>query len=558
MTKNCRQCQIAFEITDEDLAFYDKLSPIFNEKKYQIPPPTLCSDCREQRRVSYRVERSLYNRKCDLCQKDIISIYSPGNSYTVYCLKCWWSDKWNPLEHGRAYDFNRSFFEQFHEFHKTVPQLAIQNDNGVKSDNCEYCQDFAFGKNCYLVIGSWYNRDSMYSTNCSHVVEIVDCEEVNTDCELVYFSLYCHRLYHCAFLQYCENCSDCFFGYDLKGCSYCLGCYGLRQKRFYIFNKPYSEEEYRKKINQFRSGSYAEWEKTKKYFLQWINQFPRQCTYLYQCENSNGNFLFHCKNSYGFSLDDAEDCKFFYRGDAPQFCYDVHQSGRPKWCYEGLTPDESYMTHFTTWCWRNKYLLYSDNCHNSCEYLFGCSGLKKAKYCILNKQYTKEEYEKLVPQIITSMQERGEWGEFFPMQYSPFGYNETLASELYPLTKEQAKQDGLSWREETKKDISPQTYQIPDDIQAVSDDIVKELLVCTACGKNYRVIPQEVAFYRKMDLPVPRHCYNCRHKERLTMMAPFKLWVRDCMKCGKQMKTIYASDRPDIVYCEECYLKVVY
>ena len=28
----------------------------------------------------------------------------------------------------------------------------------------------------------------------------------------------------------------------------------------------------------------------------------------------------------------------------------------------------------------------------------------------------------------------GEWGEFFPSSLSPFGYNETVAQEYFPLT----------------------------------------------------------------------------------------------------------------------------
>ena len=88
--------------------------------------------------------------------------------------------------------------------------------------------------------------------------------------------------------------------------------------------------------------------------------------------------------------------------------------------------------------------MYIDNCYNS-EHLFGCVGLRNKKYCILNKQYTQEEYEKIVPQIITHMQTTtakdgagSERGEFFDPQLSPFGYNETVANEYYPLSKEQA------------------------------------------------------------------------------------------------------------------------
>jgi hypothetical protein len=62
-TKICKQCNSSFEITDKDLEFYDKISPTFNGEKFEIPAPTLCSDCRQQRRIVWRNERKLYRRK---------------------------------------------------------------------------------------------------------------------------------------------------------------------------------------------------------------------------------------------------------------------------------------------------------------------------------------------------------------------------------------------------------------------------------------------------------------------------------------------------------------
>jgi hypothetical protein len=56
----------------------------------------------------------------------------------------------------------------------------------------------------------------------------------------------------------------------------------------------------------------------------------------------------------------------------------------------------------------------------------------------LNKQYTKEEYNILVPKIIEHMISTGERGEFFPPKYAPFGYNESLANEYFPLRQTEA------------------------------------------------------------------------------------------------------------------------
>jgi hypothetical protein len=113
--KTCQNkwCQTQFEVTDSDRAFYEKVSPSFNGKKYLIPEPTRCPDCRMQRRLSFRNERNLYKRKCSKTEKDIISIYSPNNPQVVYNREEWWSDSWDPLEYGRDYDFTGRFFEQY-------------------------------------------------------------------------------------------------------------------------------------------------------------------------------------------------------------------------------------------------------------------------------------------------------------------------------------------------------------------------------------------------------------------------------------------------------------
>src|SRR6185369_2620852 len=136
MLKPCRQCAQQFEITEEDLKFYDKVSPIFAGEKFQVPPPTLCPDCRQRQRLSFRNERKLYHRKCDLCQQEIISIFSPDKPYTIYCPKCWWSDKWDAKKYARDFDFSRPFFDQLKELQLKVPLLSMINN---KPENSSYC-----------------------------------------------------------------------------------------------------------------------------------------------------------------------------------------------------------------------------------------------------------------------------------------------------------------------------------------------------------------------------------------------------------------------------------
>ncbi|MDP2669519.1 MAG: hypothetical protein Q8O99_00455 [bacterium] len=73
--KTCRVSGTKFPIYQSDLDFYNKISPRFASKQFQIPTPTLCPEEREVRRMSRRNERKLYRRTCDKTGKSIISMY---------------------------------------------------------------------------------------------------------------------------------------------------------------------------------------------------------------------------------------------------------------------------------------------------------------------------------------------------------------------------------------------------------------------------------------------------------------------------------------------------
>src|SRR3989338_6718057 len=102
-TRDCQNCKKPFVIELDDFGFYERI---------QVPPPTFCPRCRDQRRMTFRNERSLYRRKCDLCGKNIIARFSPDKPYPVYCRECWWSDKWDPKSFGKNYDFSRPFLDR--------------------------------------------------------------------------------------------------------------------------------------------------------------------------------------------------------------------------------------------------------------------------------------------------------------------------------------------------------------------------------------------------------------------------------------------------------------
>ena len=135
------------------------------------------------------------------------------------------------------------------------------------------------------------------------------------------------------------------------------------------------------------------------------------------------------------------------------------------------------------------------------------------------------------------MQKTGERGEGFTSSISPFGYNETLAQEYFPLNKEKALIAGYTWMDqEYPINISEHmqtmnAQDLPDTISDVSDDIINKAIVCEVTRKPFRIIKSELEFYRKHNLPLPRKHPNQRHLERMQLRNPRKLRDRQCSKC---------------------------
>ena len=557
MQKRCKQCATNFQITNLDLEFLEKISPSFNDKKYQIPSPTLCPDCRQRRRLTFRNERNLYHRKCDLSGKQIISIYSSEKPLKVYAQEEWWSDKWDALDYGRSFDFSRSFFEQFNELLIAVPRVALWN---TRPENAEYNHCCFGNKNCYMNFNTDYCEDSYYNYMSYRSKDIVDCIALS-DSELCYECTDSERMYFCRFCRNCKACRNCDFCFDCINCEYCFGCVNLRNKKYCLFNEQLTKEEWQKRVRNLISD-YSKTESVKQKFNAFLKKFPHRYGVINNSENCTGNYIMNCKNaSYCFDVFEIEDSKYVtYMLKNSKNLVDAYAGLEFQNSYEIMSGEKIQNSQFILWVNNGPHFSsYCVQCVNNCKNLFGCVGLKHKEYCILNKQYSKEEYEELVPKIIEHMQKTGEWGEFFPIELSPFGYNETVAQEYFPLSKKEAIENGWKWKDEEKRaGYQGSEVKIPENIQEVSDDICKQILTCKVTGKNYKIIPQELEFYRKMQLPIPRKCPNQRYKERLSLRNPRKLWVRSCMKCQKEIQTSYAPDRPETVYCEECYLKEIY
>jgi hypothetical protein len=457
------------------------------------------------------------------------------------------------MKYGRDFDFNKPFFEQFEEMQKEVPLISLHQANNV---NCEYTNYPADCKNCYMIFGSVYSEDCLYGNpySCRNCVDSL----LVRDSELCYDCITCEKCYQCFHSQDCTNSSMMMYCYDCHGCSDCIGCVGLANKKNYIFNKKYTPEEYRKVIATLDLCDKKQTTELKAQFEDLKKKLPHRSMVSLKVENCTGDYIYESKNtSNSYDIQRCWDCSNLAQTIDMKDCEDCNYTEENELCYEYIAYYRNKNTMFSLGCFGSYNAQYSAYCM-TCQNVFGCIGLKHKNFCIFNEQYTEDEYKKLVGQIIEYMKKSGEYGEFFPVSISPFCYNETVAQEYFPLTKEEALARGYRWREKDPKEYLPQTFQVPEKIKEVPESILAESLSCIDCGKNFRIQKAELMFLKKLGLPIPTKCPDCRHKDRLALRNPRELFQRTCAKCSTSIQTTYSPNRQETIYCEKCYLESVY
>lgn len=555
--KNCKQCGKDFVVTDDDLAFLEKISPELNGKKHIIDSPKFCHECRQIRRYSWRNERNLYKRKCDLTGEDVVSVYSQDKPFKVYSVSSFKSDKWDPMSYGVDFDFSRTFFDQYADFMKSVPRQA---NNAVFNENCDYCNQTWHSKDSYMSFNLGYGERCFHANESFYVKDCVDTFDVR-NCEYCYSVFDCDNCNNSRFLDHCKNCSECNFSYDCIGCQNVTLCTNLRNKQYYFKNKQLSREDYFREVENLKLGTISGQNSAREEFEKMRKDAINKCNHNIKTENCSGDYIIESKDCNNcFNIFKSEDCvRVCNSDDAGKDCRDLNYTAEMELCYEG-TSISGYKNIFCVFIPYGENNYYCNFCE-SCKNCFACIGLKHKQYCIFNKQYSKEEYESLFARIIQKMKETGEWGEFFPSSISIFAYNESVANDYHPKTKEDVEKIGSYWQDnDYENKFNGEFYEPLDDVQSYNnqreiDELIKGVIKCEKTGKPFKVVPQEFYFYLKNNIPIPRVHYRERFKEIFKLRNPRELYHRQCMNegCDVEFETTYAPERPEKVYCEKCY-----
>ena len=159
--KTCKVSGQPFPITQWDIDFYNKISPTFDGKRYQIPTPSICPEERQKRRMSFRNERKLYKGVSASSGKSLVSLYSPDKPFKDYAQEERWSDKRDAMEYAREYDFNQPFTENFKQLVLEVPRISLHNQYRTL-ENAEYNNVGEALKDCYYTFGCNEGERNLY------------------------------------------------------------------------------------------------------------------------------------------------------------------------------------------------------------------------------------------------------------------------------------------------------------------------------------------------------------------------------------------------------------
>jgi len=557
--KICQNCHKNFTIESEDFNFYEKIN---------VPAPTWCPECRMTRRLAFNNTWSIFWRNCDKCGVRTLSEYPAEKKFTVYCQKCWWGDGWDGTEYGMGYDPGRPFFEQLKELMGRTPWVALESQY-TSLKNSEYSNSIAWSKNSYLVFWADYCENVFYSSILNGLKWSSDCMR-GWNSELCYGSIGFTNNYRTFFSDQCDSCVDVWFSRNCYGCTNCIGCVNLRNASHCIFNEKYSKEEYEKKMGDLELDSWAGLQKLEKKAKDFSLRKPYR-EYNGDSFNMNvsGDHIYWSRNTKeGYIVNNAENskwCQLITVQDTKD-CYDYTGWGNgAQLIYECSNVGENAgSSKFSCLCFPDalnlEYCMWNIAGKNN----FGCVNLKRKKYCILNKEYSKEEFETLKAQIVADMKKNPQkddkervwsYGEFFPLSLCPFPYNHSNAIKFVPKDKAQALKEGYGWAdmELPVHKITLQVSLLPDKIKDTEDNILNEVIGCDECKRGYKIVKGELDLLRKMNLPVPHKCPKCRENERFDRMTKPRMYHRQCDKCKTKIYTPYAPQDPRIVYCVQCY-----
>ena len=553
-----KYCEWEFEVTGEDILFL---------KMFRVPPPNYCPTCRRMRRLTYASIFQFFQIKCQAPnhEETMLSVFSKECPFPVYDYKYFISDEFDPFSFGNKYKIDKSPLEQFWEFRKKFPVPSLLNRD-PSCINSEYSSGGRNLKNGYYVSGCYGSENIWYSTMIVKSKEIMDSSRIEKS-EYVYEGFASKNIYKSSFIYFSHDSMDSMFLFDCKNCNDCFGCVNLRNQKYCVFNKQLSKKDYESFLcsiySKNKSITRNKIKEYEKKFWVLVKSLPMNASRNIAVENVSGVLLNNAKNIFDVNFsENSENIRHSDGALGHKDSMDVLYSGSSELLYEvSNVGSNSSMVKFSIYSKFSTDSEFLFNCKNVSN-CFMCFGLQNKSFCVLNIQYSPEEYFSLLDEIKTKMMQSGEYGDGLGLEFSPQAYNFSLGQISFLLTDAEIIKLGgyLAKIPESNAGDSKllSMEEIPQTIEEASDDIINFGIKCEKTGRPFRITASELKFLRNMKLPLPTIHPTFRMQSRLLLAPVAKQYSTQCAKCGKSIFSIFDPKENYILYCEKCYQREVY
>lgn len=388
-TSKCQSCSKDFVISEQESNFY---------LKFGLPSPNECPLCRKEKREKWMTTAKYLDVNCISCGKDLITSYTSTEGRPTVCFNCRKEYKERNPEISMEYT-EGNFLKNLTDLIKTVPIATKEiNYSPSHAENSYRSNEISFSKNSfhsYDLSKCFDSVDIQHAISCTNSVGLTFCNRCENSLECIHSS----GLYNCAYCTDSRDCKNSYFLDNCRGCSDCYGSSGLRNKRYYIFNKKYSEKDYKNEITNLLSRSVTEQKKKVEEVFRDVPIPERQqvgncedCHYGTNIESSTSCY-------YAINCRYNENCGYIWHCESNSNCWDLSISRRCEDSYMIADCSYSNKLFFSTDCYESTDCWYSYSLYK-CSDCFGCISLPpESRYMILNKQYTKDEYYLLVSKI---------------------------------------------------------------------------------------------------------------------------------------------------------------
>ena len=496
-----------------------------------------------------------------LTGKPILTYVHPATGIKVLPDQEWYAQDFSSF--ATSYQPTKSFFEQFRELQLKVPMLAQRNKiepensiamgsfgdvNSYFSSSCEGSKDSFF---C-----NWSERPDL-SAEIHNVKQVTQSYRIDD----------CFNIYNSRYVRDGADILNSAFVFYAKDLEYCFGATSKKHKKFVFFNKQLTKEQYAeqmKTIDLSCRSSVAEYKKRFDDLLVNDTIWPQNMSV--KDEGSSGEYIiggtnchfcysavgasrdqFWCSHTSGDSFDNA-------------FCQHIHNTSNSYQCVDATDCTSCKCIYA---CGASQQLEYCMQCYN-CENCFGCVGLQRKKFFIFNKEYSEADYFKRVDEIKAVMSAAGEYGEFFPLSFSPVYFGQSGAVLYYLATDEDGKKLGaLQYDPESAgaigdlSDVSSyrKTSEIPDCIDALDvDEWAGVPVMDEHVNRRFAFLKPELEFYKKYRIAPPAHHFVHRIQDLIQESNSAVFEDTTCAKCHKTMLISKNKAFPKrTIYCRACF-----